>query len=208
MNKKIVLALCFLIFGQAHAQVAKDSLPFIKPKHFPLTIFAAPILDGASAAIEYRFNNRFSVNVYAFKRKSNNSLYYLTKVDENLAEISFKIYASNSTNKKFRPFISPCLGFRNIIFDQSFDFRFRRVDVFPQPGFDNGSSKEFKANAKYAVPFYFGFDYKTNRGLIFELAAGISLQKSYGETFIQGPVITPYSDEYNLRSKFLFGYEF
>jgi hypothetical protein len=65
-----------------------------------------------------------------------------------------------------------------------------------------------EANAKYAVPFYFGFDYKTNRGLIFEMAAGISLQKSYGETFIHGPVITPYSDEYNLRSKFLFGYEF
>ncbi len=127
---------------------------------------------------------------------------------ENLAEISFKIYASNSTNKKFRPFISPCLGFRNIVFDQSFNFRFRKVDIFPQPGFGNGSITELKANAKYAVPFYFGFDYKTNRGLIFELAAGISLQKSYGETFIHGPVITPYSDQYNVRSKFLFGYEF
>jgi hypothetical protein len=203
-NKKLVIALCFLIFGQVNGQIAKDSLSYKKPKHFPLVIYAAPILDGASAAIEYRFNNRFSVNVYAFKRKSNNSLYYFTKVDENLAEISFKIYASNSTNKKFRPFISPCLGFRNIVYDQKFNFGFRQDKIF-QP-FDNGSNME--ANAKYAVPFYFGFDYKTNRGLIFEMAAGISVQKSYGETFIHGPVITPYSDEYNLRSKFLFGYEF
>jgi hypothetical protein len=208
MNKKIVLALCFLIFGRAKGLAFEDTLPRKQPKHFPLIIYAAPILDGASAAIEYKFNNRFAVNVYAFKRKSNNSLYYLTKVDENLAEISFKIYASNSTNKKFRPFISPCLGFRNIVYNRNFDFRFRRVDVFPQPGFNIGGDMNLKANAKYAVPFYFGFDYKSNRGLIFEMAAGISLQKSYGETFIHGPIITPYSDEYNVRSRFVFGYEF
>lgn len=208
MNKNIVLAFCFLFFVQAKGQVNKEALSTKQAKQCPIVIYATPILDGASAAIEYKFNNRFSLNLYGFKRKSDNSLYYLTKVNENLAELSLKIYTTSSPTKKFKPFVSPCLGFRNIVFNQSFDFRFRRVDVFPQPGFGNGNNTDLKANAKYAVPFYFGFDYKTNRGLIFELAAGISLQKSYGETFIRGPIITPYSDEINLRSKFLFGYEF
>lgn len=185
-----------------YGQLYKDSAVIAGKKNLPVTIYISPVLDGASCAVEYSFLKRFALNLYAMKRKSDNSIYYGTKINENLTEIMLKMYFSDLPSKKFKAFIGPCLGSRKIVYDENFN-GFRRDFIIAQTG-----DKDLKAKAKYVVPFYFGFDYKSKRGLIFEYAAGISFQQSSGNIFIRGPITTPYSNQYNLRSRFLFGYQF
>jgi hypothetical protein len=206
--KKIVilLGLFMLCSGTSFSQSKSDTIDVPTKHTLPLTIYMAPILDGAAFALEYNFNPNLAINFYALKRKSedaSSSVYYGTKSDENLYELFLKITPSHNTNKKLKFIFGPCIGYRKITFDERF-FNFRE---FGGPPFQTGDINA-KAKAKFIVPMYFGFDFKSKRGMIFEFASGLSYQKSEGNTRLSGPVITPYSEGLNLRSRFLFGYTF
>jgi len=208
MKKTIILLSALLGCSGLFAQdeIETESKP---RSHSPFTLYMSPILDGASIAASWSFNNSIALDIYGFKRKSDNSTYYSTKVNENLAELTLKIYAPNTATKRFRPFFGPSIGFRNIKYDEADFFSGRGFGTIDDPfGFGGPLRTDLRANSKYLVPLYFGFDFRSKRGLVFEYAAGFSFQKSWGETDIQGPVIKPYAEGYNIRSRFLFGYEF
>ncbi|MFM9945590.1 MAG: hypothetical protein ACKVQB_10200 [Bacteroidia bacterium] len=206
---KLILLSLFIIF-KSYGQNTRDTLLMRPSMSFPIGIYISPVLDGGAAAVEWTIKNKYALNLYALKRKSDNSIYYNTKVNENLVELMFKIYTSNIPDKKFKTFFGPCIGFRNIVFDETFNFRsglFGR-SVFIDDFGGGNLNRDEKASSKYIVPFYFGFDYKSRHGLIFEYAASVSLQKSNSNLSIRGPLISPYNNSYSWRSRFLFGYQF
>jgi len=203
MKKTLVFLVSLFVCFNAHSQ-EEDVPEIIEKKSIPLTLYLAPILDGVSFAAEWRINKRLGLNVYGFKRKSDISTYYQTKAKENLGEIALKVYALNPDNRRFNLFFAPCFGFRNIIYDERTFF----FDPVGGSGPQFSGTPDLRANANYFVPMYFGLDFVSKRGLVFEYAGGLCFLRSYGATNISGPVISPYKEPYNIRSRFLFGYQF
>jgi len=206
MKKFLILVLSTILCYFAAAQEGEEA-EIKKNKTIPLTIYLTPILDGASLGAEWRFNKRFALNIYGYKRKSDHSIYYKAKVDENLGEISLKIYSLNRKQKKYNLFIAPCFGFRNTYIDRRSTFDpFSRTPI--EIIFIQGSP-ELRANSKYVLPLYFGFDRVSKTGIKMELAAGIGYQKSWGDKNKIGSRFIPfYIEPINFRSRLLFGYQF
>ena len=201
-------ALSIFFVGFSQASGTQDSVPEKKWRKHPLAIYTMPVFDGASLAAEVKLNKRLRLNLYGLKRVSDNSLYYGTKANENLLELCLKIYLSKNEQKKFQMFFAPCIGFRNIVYDETFNFGFGSRTAFGPDFFFFPLRPDQRARAQYVVPALIGFDIKSRRGFIFEYASGISYQQSQGNTFVRGPVTMPYMEGLNLRSRMMFGYQF
>ncbi len=212
MKHYLFFSIFLLGLIDVYGQVTQDNSRNNLNTKLPSAIYIAPLLDGGSLAIEYTIRNKHSLNLYAFKRQSDESIYYDTKVNETLVELFLKIYFRSPSNKKFNPFFGPAIGAKTIVYDESFGSSFGnrfgsrfRKDLFVGP-FD--FKTDAKAKAFYFNPSYIGFDFVSRNGLIFEYAAGMCFQYSTGDIRISGPIYMPYMDGYNIRSRMLFGYRF
>ncbi len=188
----------FDLFGQTLEKNTRQNFKKITPT----AIYLSPILDGGALAIEYSFNKNYSLNLYGLKRQADESIYYNTKVNESLMELFFKVYFKRYSPQKFNPFFGPAIGAKTIIYDETFGGRFTKE------GFTGSVETNLNAKAIYFNPSYLGFDFVGKNGLIFEYAAGVCFQQSWGETQIFGIIYPPYTSGLNLRSRMLFGYRF